>query len=170
MNPLNHFIFAVGISLIFVDLTLGNILLILVFSLIFANLIDIDHFLNKKAPWYHKRTWIQEPFGVIFIGLPLAILLSFFNKIYFILVIVPYISHLILDYLCTYRTYPLSPFSNWEKEEGKGIFFADNLFSKTRNSIKWQNRTNSRGISENYFTLFNFILLIFVILVKLNFF
>jgi len=145
-------------------------LLIILFSLIFGILIDYDHKFNKKAPWYHKRTWIQEPFGFLIIGLPLSFILGKIDKIFFILVLIPYASHIFLDYLCIFETYPLAPFLKIKKKEGLGIFIPDNLFIKSENTQKWARRVrekNIKGISENYFTLFNLIFLIIVVFVKL---
>lgn len=166
MNQLNHFIFATSLYLIFIELNIINLFYIVLFSLIFTVLIDYDHkFLRKKA-WYNQRTWIQEPFGFIFIGIPLAFLLSLINRIYFVLVITPYLSHIFLDYLCVFEAHPLAPFSKLKKSEGFGVFIPDNLFG-SKNSKKWAKRVKLkkiRGISENYFTIFNLILFITIIL------
>ncbi len=173
MNWLNHFIFAISLCLLFIPFDLTNMLFIVLFSLIFAIFIDYDQKFNKKAPWYHKRTWVQEPLGLIMVGLPLSFIFSMIDKIFFILVLIPYASHILLDYLCIFETYPLAPFLKIKKKEGLGIFIPDNLFIKSENSKKWRKRIkekNIKGISENYFTLFNFIFLIIVVLFKFNIF
>jgi hypothetical protein len=120
----------------------------------------------KGISWHCRRTWREEPFGFTFIGLPLAFILSFLNKIFWILILVPYGSHIFLDYLCIFEVYPLAPFSKLKKKEGFGIFVPDNLFKKSENSKRWRKRVrerNIKGISENYFTLINFILLAILI-------
>ncbi len=177
MNKINHFMFAVGLCLIFFELNFIlnfiNLAFIIIFSLIFGVLIDYDYKFNRKAPWYHKRTWIQEPLGFILVGLPLAFILSLFNKNFFILVLAPYFSHVLLDYLCIFGTYPLAPFSKIKKKEGFGIFIPDDLFIKSENPRNWTRRVKVKkikGISENYFTIFNLILLITILLFKLKIF
>ena len=173
MNPINHFIFAISLCLTFVELNFVNIVFVVLFSLIFGILIDYDHIFNKKAHWYHKRTWIQEPFVFVLIGLTLAAILSLVKKIFFILVIVPFLGHIFLDYLCVHEACPLAPFSKIKKKEGLGIFISDNLFVRSQNSKKWAERVKARnieGVSENYFTLFNLVLLIIILLFKLNIF
>jgi len=149
----------------------ANLALTVLFSLVFGVLIDFDHVLNKKAPWYHKRTWVQEPLGLIIIGLPLAYALSLINRDFLILTLVPYSSHILLDYLCVFEACPLAPFSGLKKREGLGVFIPDNLFAKSENTKRWAQRVrekNIRGVSENYFTAFNVALLVLVALLKLG--
>ncbi len=170
MNKVNHFIFALNLCLLFLELNVLNLAYIAIFSLTFGVLLDLDHKFNKKAPWYHRRTWIQEPLGFIFIGLPLARLLSLIDKSFFILVSIPYLSHILLDYICIFETYPLAPFLKVRKKEGIGIFIPDDLFVKSENSEKWIKRVKSKsinGVSENYFTLFNLVLLVMIFISKL---
>lgn len=103
--------------------------------------------------------------------MPLAVILSLVNKIFFILVIVPFLGHIFLDYLCVHEACPLAPFSKIKKKEGLSIFIADNLFVRSQNSKKWAERVkakNIEGVSENYFTLFNLVLIIIILLFKLN--
>ncbi len=171
MNWLNHYIFAVSMCLLFLETNLYNLLFILLFSLVFGTMMDIDHALNKKAPWYHKKMWIQEPLSLVLIGLPIAVVLSFVDKMFFVLVLVPYASHIFLDYLCVSEAHPLAPFSKIKKKEGLGIFIADDLFRKTQNSKDWARRAKAKGmkaVSENYFTLFNVLLLVAVVIFKFN--
>jgi len=172
MNNLNHFIFSLSLCLLFLELSPINLVYIFIFSLLFSNFLDLDHKLNKKAPWYKRRTWVQEPFGVILIGLPLAFLLSSINRNFFALVLIPYSSHVFLDYLCIFETSPLAPFWRVRKKEGLGIFVPDNLFVKSENSLKWAKRVKIKklkGISENYFTLINLLFFTFVLLLKIPF-
>ena len=151
MNWLNHFIFSVGVCLLFIPVTLPYILLVITFSIIFSVLIDFDHKFSKRTPWYRKRTWIQEPFGLIIIGLPISFILGMIDEIFFFLILIPYALHIFLDYLCIFETYPLAPFSKIRKREGFGIFIPDNLFLKSENSRKWEQRVkakNIKGISK----------------------
>jgi len=165
MNWLNHFIFNTALCLLFLPCNFTNVVLILIFSFMFSTLIDYDHLLNKKAPWYRKRTWLQEPTGLVMVGLPLSFLLARINKIFFILILVPYAGHIFLDYLCIFEAYPLSPFLKIKKREGLGIFIPDSLV-KSEVNRKWKQRVKARkikAISENYFTPFSIAFLIFVL-------
>jgi membrane-bound metal-dependent hydrolase YbcI (DUF457 family) len=153
MNPLNHFLFAAGMCLIFLGGDAG-LLRVAVFSMVFGVLIDLDHAFGDK-PWHLRRTWLQELGGFLVLGLPLALVLSRVNGEFFILVSVPYISHILLDYLCVFEARPLAPFSGVKKKEGLGIFIPDDLY-KSANSKRWKRRAKAKklkGISENYFTL-----------------
>ena len=170
MNWLNHFIFALGACLLFIPVTPVNVLLAVLFSLVFGVLIDLDHEFNRRAPWYCRRTWVQEPTGLVILGLPLSFILGAVNKIFFALILIPYATHILLDYLCVFETRPLTPFLKIRKREGTGIFIPDNLFIKSENSRKWARRVKSkniRGISENYFTLFGLIFLVVVVFLKI---
>lgn len=171
MNWLNHFIFAVWVCFLLVPPSLTNALLVTSFSLVFGVLIDLDHRFNRRAPWYRKRTWIQEPPALVTVGLPVSLLLSRIDEIFFVLVLVPYASHVLLDYLCVFEASPLAPFSKVKKREGLGVFIPDSFLVKSENSKKWERRVrdkNIKGISENYFTPFNVASLIMVILLKFN--
>ncbi len=158
MNKLNHFIFALALCLIFVELNFLNLFYSILFTLIFAVFIDYDHKIFKKKPWFHQRTWIQEPLGFVFIAIPTAFLLSFLNELFFTLVLVPYGTHILLDYLCVFETYPLAPFSKVKKREGLGIFIP--------NSEKWK-EWQIKGVSENYFLVFNIIFIFLILIFKL---
>jgi hypothetical protein len=75
-----------------------------------------------------------------------------------------------LDYLCVFETYPLAPLLKIKKKEGLGIFIPDDLFVRHEDSKKWARRVKIkkiRGISENYFTIFALLLLIFILLIKI---
>ncbi len=158
MNQLNHFLFSFFLLQLFYP---NNFLENFVFSLS-SLLLDLDHYFTKK-PWYKKRSWVQEPFGFLFIGLPLAFFCSFIKNHFFWLVVIPYLSHLTLDYLCIFETYPLAPFlEKIRKKEGFGIFIPDSLFP-TENSKKWKIRVRKKkikGISENYFSAVLLILIL----------
>ena len=171
MNRLNHYLFSISLGMLFLKWNVFNLILIILFTFLINELLDFFHnYKKEKRPWYHRRTWIEEPFGFIFVGLPLAFTLSFINKIFLILILVPYASHIILDYLCIFETFPLAPFSRIKKKEGLGIFIPDDLFVKSENSKKWAKRVKLkkiRGISENYFMIFNLILFILVIFFKI---
>jgi hypothetical protein len=132
-------------------------------------LIDLDHKLNKKAPWYAKRTWIQEPLAIFIIALPLATLFSVIDKFFFVLILLLYVAHILLDYLCIFEAQPLAPFFKIKKKEGLGIFIPDDLFRKSENSRKWTKRVKVKkikGISENYFTIISILLLFSSILIR----
>lgn len=158
MNKINHFLFALSTTLLVIPLSVENILFTALFSLIFSVFIDFDHYLNKNTPWYRRRTWIQEPFGFVIIGLPLAFLLSKVNEVFLFMIIIPYGSHIVLDYLCIFEAYPLAPFSRIKKREGLGIFVP--------NSKEWKERVKAKkikAISENWFTLITFALFLIVL-------
>lgn len=163
--------FSISVCLLLVPFNFVNMVSIFLFSLVFGVLIDYDHKFNEKAQWHHRRTWIQEPLGLIIIGLPLSFIFGMIDKLFFVLILVPYASHILLDYLCIFETSPLAPFSRIKKKEGFGIFIPDSLFIKSENTKKWIRRVkdkNIKGVSENYFTILNF--LIVVIILKLNIF
>lgn len=169
MNGINHFIFAINLCLIFLGISSSNLVFIILFSLMFGVLLDIDHLFNRSSQWYHKRTWVQEPVGFVLIGIPLAFAISMLDRIFLSLVLIPYASHIVLDYLCIFETYPFAPFSKVKKREGLGIFIPDDLFIRSKNSKMWSKRVkikNIEGISENYFTIFNLILLFSILVFK----
>lgn len=154
MNSINHFIFSLSLCLL-----LGfnqSIELPIIFSFVFAVLIDLDHFYKKiKKPWEARRTWIQEPLGLILVGFPLALLLSFINKSFLLLTLIPYSSHIFLDYLCVFEAFPLAPFSKIKKPKGMGVFIPF--------YFKWKMKGK---ISENYFLMTNLIFLLIFFLFK----
>ena len=146
MNSINHFIFSLSLCL-FLGFS-KNILLPIIFSFIFAVLIDLDHFYKKiKRPREARRTWVQEPFGLILLGFPLAFLLNLLNKSFLWLTLIPYSSHIFLDYLCVFEAFPLAPFSKIKKPKGMGIFIPSHYNWKMKGKI-----------SENYFLFINLIL------------
>ncbi|MHA1377017.1 MAG: hypothetical protein ACTSRG_01420 [Candidatus Helarchaeota archaeon] len=97
-----------------------NVLIILVFS----NGLDLDHLYKfNSRPKNHLRTFVQEPFGFLIIGVPSAILLGcVLGPIYVWTVLSLYSNHIIADYLCIFDAYPLDPFNKKiVKREGMGI-------------------------------------------------
>jgi len=127
MNLLAHVFagFTVGILLFFTR----EIYLIDYFLFIFlSTFMDLDHVVNLllKRSKNHLRSFIQEPFAIGMVGIPLGIVLSWiFNDfIYFWLRILLYSLHVILDYSCVFEAYPLDPFSKRIiKPEGYGFIF-----------------------------------------------
>ena len=171
MNRPNHYLFSISLGILFLKWNVLNLILIIFFTFLINELLNFFHdYKKEKRPWYHRRTWIEEPLGFIFIGLSLAFALGFIDKIFLILILVPYASHIILDYLCIFETSPLAPFSKIKKKEGWGIFIPDDLFSRSENSRKWAERVKIkkiRGISENYFMIFNILLFILIVFSKI---
>ena len=154
MNSLNHFLISVGLLLLLYNQQ-ATINEILIFALIFGVLVDLDVFikivLNKKAE--HHRTWLQEPLGIVLIGIPLGLLLSAVKPYYFFLAVVPYLAHVVLDYLTLHKVRPLAPFSKKQVEVG---------FFRPYPNAKWL-QNNQKGFSENYFLLLNVIMLMLMI-------
>ncbi|MBI2655493.1 CDP-archaeol synthase [Candidatus Woesearchaeota archaeon] len=155
MNWLNHFL--LSFSLLFLILgekaSSGEIIAA---SAIFGMLLDLDHiakWLFTKEKRY-LRTWVQEPFGFVIIGIPVAIALSIlFEPYYFMLVLVPYLSHIILDYLTVNEVSPLAPFSKKRFRLGFIRQFPDSAYS----------REYKKGVSENYVLAFNILAFAFIL-------
>lgn len=169
VNSLNHFVFAFSVALLFMKPDLHGFMLALMGALVFGVLIDLDHKLNKNAPWYHKRTWVQEPLGLLIVGLPLACFLGFFDQQLFYAVLAPYASHVLLDYLCVFEAEPFAPLLRIKKREGLGLFVPDDLFHRSINSARWKEKAENKGwraISENYFTPVNLAILALVVAAK----
>lgn len=126
MNALSHFLagLIVAILILFNQFfTFVEVIIIIVFS----NLVDLDHIVTKYLgkSEYHLRTFVQEPIGMIIIGVPSAILLGILiAPEYFWLVLALCGTHLALDYVCVFETYPLDPITTKVvKREGKGLVF-----------------------------------------------
>ncbi|MFX1298816.1 MAG: hypothetical protein ACFFD2_28655 [Promethearchaeota archaeon] len=125
MNSISHALAGsiIGILLFFErEIIFLDILLFILLS----TFMDLDHVINLllHKPKYHLRSFIQEPFAILLIGIPLGFTLFwiFGDIIYFWLVILIYSIHISLDYLCIFETYPLDPFSRKVvKREGSGI-------------------------------------------------
>lgn len=126
MNALSHFLagLIVAILILFNQFfTFVEIIIIIVFS----NFVDLDHIATKYLgkSEYHLRTFVQEPLGMIAIGFPSATILGlFFGFQYFWLVLALCGTHLALDYVCVFETYPLDPITTKVvKHEGNGLVF-----------------------------------------------
>lgn len=171
MNSLNHALTALTLTLLVVRVDAAGVLEALTATLVFAVLIDLDHRLSRGAPWYLRRTWVQEPLGLLVIGFPTALALSLAtgNPELAALVLVPYTSHVALDYLCIFEARPLAPLTaKVVKREGLGIFYPDDLVG-SENAVRWLRRVRERGyraVSENYFTPVAVAALITVVVLK----
>ena len=172
MNSVNHGLIALALTFLFVNPHTPNVLWAVVTALVFGVLIDTDHYLNKGAPWFHKRTWVQEPAGLLIIGVPAALTAALLLNIPTAtwLVLAPYASHIVLDYLCIFEAHPLAPLTyRVVKREGLGLFYPDDLWGSV-NAVKWFRRVKEcgyRAVSENYFTPLATALLILVVAAKL---
>lgn len=151
MNKYNHFLTSFTILLIFFGKNVSIIELIL-FSYIFGVLLDQNQKIGKylKKPNKHTRTWIEEPCGLIFIGIPIGVILSIIKKDYFFMVIIPYSLHIIQDYITIHEVSPFAPFSNKNIKVG---------FFKSVPPASWYTG-NEKGISENYFLILIIIMMI----------
>ena len=115
MHPINHFLIA--FTLIFsLFHKLVSIEEIFVFSFVFGVLVDLDLIVGwlSGLNGTRVRSWFQEPLGLVLLGLPLGLLLSvwYVNSVYVLLVIIPWGSHIVADYLAFHVVRPLAPFSN----------------------------------------------------------
>ena len=131
-----------------------GLLELVLFTLIFGVLIDAEMIIGiiQKKPRKHLRSWIQEPFGLLFIGVPIGLLLSLIKSEYFLLTIIPFAVHIVLDYFTIHEVSPLAPFSS--RKINVGIF-------KSFPKEKWYTG-KEKGISENWFTLLNILLFVIV--------
>ncbi len=154
MNVLNHFLTAFNVLLVLFSQKISYFELFL-FALIFGVLVDAEMLIGifQKKPKKHLRSWIQEPFGLLFVGVPIGLILGLVRSEYFFLTIIPFAIHIVLDYITIHEVSPLAPFS--KKNINLGIFKS---FPKER----WYTR-KEKGISENYFTLLNIVLLILIL-------
>lgn len=157
MNPLNHWLFALSL-LILLFSEIANLKELMLFALLFGALIDVDMIFGKllHKPDRHLRTWFQEPFGFLVVGLPLGLILATIKPYYFFLVTIPYFSHIFLDYLTIHEAEPLTPFSKRKVRLG---------WIKPFPAPQWfKNERIKTGISENYVLLMNVIVLTIIIL------
>ena len=142
MNWLNHFLLSFNLLFWILGET-ASLKEIAVSSVIFGVLLDLDHAAKKlftKEKMY-LRTWIQEPFGFAVIGISIAVILSVLVKpYYFALVLVPYLSHIVLDYLTVNEVSPFAPFSKKRFRLGFIRQFPESVYSSSY----------KKGISENY--------------------
>lgn len=145
MNAWNHFLTAF-VVLFVLYANSHSIYEIMAFSLVFGVLIDFDQIIGKflKKPRQHRRTWLEEPFGLAFVGLPLGVVLSLFKPDYFFMIIIPFVLHIMLDYVTIHEVTPFAPISNRKVKVG---------FFKSFPKPKWYKKYE-KGVSEVYFTFF----------------
>ena len=155
MNKYNHFLtsFLVLFVLFFPRISLIEIIM---FSYIFGVFLDKNQKIGKylKKPEHHRRTWIEEPFGFLLIGIPAGILLSVIRPEYFLLTVIPYGIHIIQDYLTIHEVSPLAPFSSKPIKCG---------FFKAMPPASWYTGEET-GISEKYVLFVNIALLVLILL------
>ena len=160
MNTLTHIIAGCifGFILFFNrEIYLYDIILFIFLSIY----MDLDHIYSwlKKKPKKHLRTFIQEPFGILIIGLPTGIILFYmFNEIiYFWLSLILYIVHISLDYMCIFEAYPLDPFNKKIiKKEGYGFVLPfDTVWRKSKKKFP-------HTISEKYIMIALMVILIII--------
>jgi hypothetical protein len=153
MNSLTHFLFALNMLLLF--FRDESVLTLCLFAVVFGALLDIDQipsfFAKKKTNF--RRTWMQEPFGLVVLGIPLDIMAHYILGTPFFMVIIPYVSHLFLDYISLHEVAPYSPFKKKIVQTG---------FIKPFPCPEWNKQ--KKGISEIYILLANAILSIFLII------
>lgn len=156
MNRTNHFLTSFIVLFIIFRNNI-SIIEIVLFSYIFGVLLDQNNKIGRylKKPKGHKRTWIEEPFGLILIGIPLGLILSIIKVEYFLMVIIPYGLHIIQDYLTIHEVSPFAPFSNKTIKVG---------FFKAVPPASWYTG-NEKGISEIYFLILNIIITIIILLI-----
>lgn len=165
MNSLTHFLFALNLLLIFVPQ--ASLLQVLTFAVMFGVMVDIDVFWRmgiKKDKSPITRTWLQEPFGVLVVGGSLAVLLqTIWGAPYALLVLIPYSSHVFLDYIATHAVRPFDPFSkrivhvSLIKTSGFCVGHGGNLAARICNGLRRLFCTQ-----EAYVTIGNAILLILI--------
>ncbi len=149
MNWFNHFLLSFNL-LYFILSNKASLREMVIFTVIFGLLIDMDHIIK----WFYGkdrtylRSWVQEPFGFFIIGVPIAIILSVFKPYYFWLVIIPFASHIMLDYMTVNEVAPFDPFSKKRFRLG----FIRQYPYPTFEVYK-------KGISENYMLSFNITML-----------
>ena len=123
MHSATHFVTAFTLSYILVS-KLVPLEVIIVWSLLFGVFVDLDIVLGSiyRSRKGFLRTCFQEPFGLLVGGLPLALASTYIfnNWAYSLLVLVPWGSHIVLDYLAVREVRPLLPFS--EKKILVGFF------------------------------------------------
>jgi len=168
MNSLTHFLFAANLLLLIfpshspaaASSTVLSLKLIFLFAFIFGVMVDSDVFwrmgvMKDKSPI--TRTWLQEPFGLIVVGGSIAAILQYvYGSPFALLVLVPYASHVILDYIATHDVRPFDPFSKKVFHAG----FINTSWPKAKsNSVKQRKNLTPRTFfvfaSENYFTAAN---------------
>ena len=161
MYGLTHFLFAFNLLVIF----FGNVALvkeIIIFTFVFAVLLDLDFITRMyllKHEGHNLRTLLQEPLGILFIGLPIGLVLSFLFKSYYLpLTIIPFSSHIFLDYVTVHEVYPFLPFSKKKVKVG----FIKQLIPSARDISK-NNFLNFKEFNEYYVLLINLVVTVFLI-------
>ena len=149
MNWINHFIFSIICLKSIVEQ--ASFSEIIIFSLLFSVLVDLDlaYSIINRNPRHHLRTWVQEPLAILIIGLPIAVILSLVKPYYLLMVLIPYASHVLLDYITIHEVEPFAPFS--KKKINVGIVRA----FPAKPAIK--------AVSEHYMLMLNIILLVIVL-------
>jgi len=130
----------------------------ILFTIIFALLIDLDFIIRIFVLKQKKgdRTIVQEPFGLLFIGLPLAILLTYtLKQYYFFLVLIPYASHIFLDYITLHKVFALTPFSKKKFKVG----FITPMIADAR-KVNLKTIFKLKGFHEHYILLINILIFI----------
>ena len=154
MNAINHFLFALWLSLLFFQDFIG-IKTILLMVLVFGIFIDGDQLIMylkaKRKDNGELRTWLQEPLGFFFIFVPIAWILSFANPLYFPLVLLIVASHIFLDYITHHHVQPLAPVRKKKKMIGFVKAFPNKNWAKGK-----------QGFSEAYFMGVNLLILLLV--------
>ncbi|MFH1770139.1 MAG: metal-dependent hydrolase [archaeon] len=156
MNWFNHFFFSLNLLLVFFkgEVSLSTMIL---FTVIFALLVDVDILIKLfifKSKEKDLKTWTQEPFGVILIGLPAGLILQYlYGPPYLALVLIPYISHIFLDYITVHNVFPLAPFS---KKMVKTGFIKPKLWLK--------DLIDFSSLNENYVLVLNLIVFVFLMI------
>lgn len=155
MNTINHVLSS--FLLLYFIFPKSTVYELLIFSLIFGAAIDLDQFVGKKLgkPEKHWRTWVEEPFAIILLALPIGIILSFFKTEYLFMTIIPYALHTVKDYMTIHEVSPLEPFNKKTIDVG---------FFKSFPNPGWYSG-KEKGISENYFTLLLIIIFAFIFLI-----
>jgi len=113
MNLINHFFIAFNILFILFNKS-ASVSEIVFFSLMFSVLIDFDQIIGKYLgkPEYHRRTWLEEPLGLVFFGIPISLVLGTIKTVYLPMTVISYATHIILDYLFIHEVSPFAPFYN----------------------------------------------------------
>ncbi|MFH1649618.1 MAG: metal-dependent hydrolase [Candidatus Woesearchaeota archaeon] len=123
MNVITHIAFAfVLLEILFPSQAPATLF---VFALIFGGLVDLDSVIMpffSKGTWRQKRdmyrTWVQEPLGLVVIGLPAAFIINALRPGSFWLVLIPYASQVLLDYISFHDVMPLAPISKKDYRVG----------------------------------------------------
>lgn len=156
MNWLNHFL--VSFILVYTFFySRVSVFVIILFCVLFGVFLDLDFITRRfllNSRGRDLRTFLQEPIGLFFVALPLAGLLSLINGAYFLLTLLPYATHIFLDYLTIHNVFPLSPFSKRKMRVG---------FIKPVNLFSFREIANFRELNENYVSVICFVILLVLV-------